>query len=96
MLDETKVNQIARAAATAHLSREAFSNVMSEPTTDSEGRDAIRITIVLEPEVIDKIEGDAVLDTLVEIHDKLRKAGDERLAIVEYASEEDLLDSGDS
>jgi hypothetical protein len=94
-LDTTKVIQIARAAATTHLGKAAFSDVFSEPTTDSEGRDALRITIVVEPEAVDKIEGDAVLDTLVELHDNLREAGDERLPIVEYATEEELLDSGE-
>jgi hypothetical protein len=96
MLDRTRVNQIVRAVATANLSSAVFSNVISEPTTDSEGRDALRITIVIEPDVVDRIGGDAVLNTLVEIQDNLRKAGDERFPIVEYATEQELQDSGDS
>ena len=96
MLDRTKVISIARAAATANLTSTAFSNVISEPTTDSEGRDALRITIVIEPGVATKLNGDALLDTLVQIQDNLRKAGEERFPIVEYATEKELQESGDS
>jgi hypothetical protein len=96
MLDTTKVIQIARAAATTHLSSSVFSNIFTEPATDSEGHDALRITIVIEPGVAARLEGDAVLNTLLEIQDKLREAGEERFPIIEYATEAELQDSGDS
>ena len=95
MVDENTVVQIARAAATANLGSAAFSSVMSEPATDSTGREALRITIVLEPDAAPKLTGDAVLDTLVQIHDDLRKVGEERFPIIEYATEAELQDSGD-
>jgi hypothetical protein len=96
MLDETTVIQIARAAATANLTNTAFSKIISEPATDSVGREALRITIVIEPGAATKLKGDAVLDTLVQIQDDLRKAGEERFPIVEYATEKELQESGDS
>lgn len=96
MVDQNKVKQIARAAATANLSPAAFTDVLSESTTDSTGGEAVRITIVIKPDFVAKLEGDAVLDTLVEIQDKLRAAGDDRFPIVEYATEAELQDSGDS
>ena len=96
MLDQAKVDQIAREAAAANLTSSAVTGVSSASTTDSEGREALRITIVLEPGAVPKITGDAVLDTLVQIHDRLRKAGEERFPIIEYATEAELQDSGDS
>jgi hypothetical protein len=78
------------------LSSSAFSNTFTEAAIGSEGQDAIRITIVIEPGAAAKPDGDAVLDTLVEIQDRLRDAGEERFPIVEYATEAELQDSGDS
>jgi hypothetical protein len=93
MLDNTEVNLIVRTAATANLGSATFSDVISEPTADLDGRDALKITIVLEPEVVGTIEGDAALNTLVEILGNLQKAGDERFPIIEYATEQELLEN---
>jgi hypothetical protein len=43
-----------------------------------------------------RISGDAALDTLVGIQDRLRREGEERFAIVEYATDEELNAVGDS
>jgi hypothetical protein len=64
--------------------------------TDSQGHDALRVTIVIRPGAADKLKGDSVLDTLVEIQDRLREAGEERFAIVEYATQDELETGGDS
>jgi hypothetical protein len=96
MLTQSKIIEIARDAATANLTTSAVSRVISEPTTDSEGRDALRITIVIEPNAVGKLSGEAALDTLVEIQDGLREAGEERFPIVEYSTEAELQESGDS
>ena len=47
MLDQETIDTIARQVATANLSSTNVTGVFSAPTTDSEGRDALRITIVL-------------------------------------------------
>lgn len=96
MLDQKKVSAIARSVAVANLTSAAIKTVASEPFTDSEGRDALRITIVLKPDAPARIKGDATLNTLVQIEEKLRKAGEERFPIVEYATEEELNESGAS
>jgi hypothetical protein len=56
----------------------------------------LRITIVIKPGSAAKLGGDAVLDTLVQIQEELREAGEERFPIVKYVTEEELQDSGDS
>ena len=95
-LKEDKINQIVREIATANLTPYTSGRVVNEPTTDSVGQDALKITIVIAPDAASKIKGDAVVDTLVQIRDRLREEGDERFPIIEYATEEELMDSGDA
>ena len=96
MLDERKIEEIAQKVASANLTSTNVTSVSSSPTIDSLGHDALRITIVIKSGAESTISGDAALDTLVGITDQLRRAGEERLAIIEYATKEELDASGDS
>lgn len=96
MLDEKRIREIAQDVAIANLASTNVTSVSSSPTTDSEGHDALRITIVIKSGSESKIGGDAALDTLVGIQRRLRREGEERLAIVEYATKEELEAGGDS
>jgi hypothetical protein len=96
MLDEKRIQKIAQEVASANLTSANVTSVSSSPAIDSEGHDALRITIVIKSGAESKIKGDAVLDTLVDIQNRLRREGDERLAIVEYATKEELEAGGDS
>jgi hypothetical protein len=98
MVDDKKIRQIAQEVATANLpSGSVYSVILgSSATTTSEGRDALRITIVLTPGSTAKIQGDAVLNTLVQTQQKLEQEGEERFPIVEYATEKELEESGGS
>jgi 2-methylisocitrate lyase-like PEP mutase family enzyme len=95
MLDEKRIRQIAQEVATANLSSANFTSIGSSTAVDSEGHEALRITIVIKPGAASKIDGDAALDTLVQIQDRLRKEGEERFPIVEYATAEELSESSD-
>lgn len=90
MLDVGTIANIARKAATKHLEKGSVERVESEPATDSDGNDALRITLVLKPHTADTLDGDSVLDTLVAIQRELREAGEDRFPIVEYATQEEL------
>jgi hypothetical protein len=96
MLDEKRIREIAHEVATANLTSANVSSVSSSAAIDSEGHDALRITIVIKPGSASKIRGDATLDTLVEIQDRLRAEGEERFPIVEYATKKELSASGGS
>jgi len=98
MIENEKIAQIAAQIATANLSVSSVSTATSESTVDSEGRDALKITIVLTPgsTAAIKSKASAVLDTLVQIKKKLQEEGEERFPIVEYATSEELAESGDS
>ena len=66
MLEFTKVNEVVNKAASAILKRQAGAQrVVSEPTLDSQGHEALHITIVPKRGSADKISGDKALDTLV-------------------------------
>src|SRR5579885_3497884 len=94
MLDSAKIEQIAKSVATANLSSGSVSTVLSEPFIDSEGHDAVRSTIVLAPNSTSGIKGNTVLDTLVEIKNKLQRAGEDRFPLVEFATAAELEQSG--
>jgi|SRR4051794_36450415 hypothetical protein len=90
MLEAQKITDIVTEVAAAKLSSANFERAESEEATDSEGHDALRIMIVLKPGVAERLNGDTVLDTLVQIQRRLAAAGEDRLPIVEYATEEEL------
>jgi hypothetical protein len=95
-LDQDKIATITKAAATTTLGSESFVDVANTSITDSTGDNALQITIVLTPGSTDEITGERVLRTLSEIRKRLQEAGEERLPIVHYATQEELAESGDS
>ncbi|MGD9538532.1 MAG: hypothetical protein AB7P52_11445 [Alphaproteobacteria bacterium] len=95
MLPNHRIKEIVEAAVRSTLERGSFIRTFAEPILDFEGGDALRITIVIEPNAIDKLTGEAVMNTLAEIQDRLRDEGEERFPIVEYATEEDLASVDD-
>jgi hypothetical protein len=92
MLDMEKIKQFSTEIARANFGPENVVRVESEPTTDSTGKEALDILIVVAPSVPDNLTGDDVVDTLVQISARLMEAGDERLPIIGYATEEELAD----
>jgi 2-methylisocitrate lyase-like PEP mutase family enzyme len=95
MLDEKRITEIAQEVAKANLASTTVTSVSSSPTVDLDGHDALRITIVIEPGAAAKISGDAALDTMAGIKDRLRREGEDRPAIVYYATQEELEPSDD-
>jgi hypothetical protein len=96
MTSEKRILQIVRQAATANLGSANFTSVINSTATDSTGHEALRITIVIKPGAETKIKGDAALDTVVQIQDRLRKAGEERFPLVEFATTEELRERGNT
>ena len=85
VLSSAQIEQIAKEMAVRHLSPQAVDHVSSQQIVDSQGRDAVRITITLTSKVGHQLNGDAVLDTLVAIQHRFAEQGEDRLPIVEYA-----------
>ena len=96
MLAPSKINEIAKDVAVANLGADNVVRVSSESIADSDGEDALRITIIIPENAIARISGDNALKTLVRMQERLRSAGDERFAIVEYATQRELDEVDDT
>lgn len=96
MITEPQIDEIVQREAIRHLNKKAIDGVQSRAALDSEGRDAIRITIRLKPKTAKTLEGDAVLDALVAIKSALANAGEARPSIVEYEEAGELVEGDDA
>ena len=94
MLALSEIDSVIADAAGVGSANTAIRRVMSEATTDSEGKDALRVTLVLSDNL--KTVPDSILDLLVKIQHKLQDLGENRFPIVEFATEEELDSSADS
>lgn len=96
MIANREIDRIVETTARETLRKNSVVRTFHESTVDSEGNDALRIVIVLSPESVDRQTGEKVLNALTRIHDRLFEAGEERLPIVEYATEDELTGANDS
>jgi hypothetical protein len=92
MLDMETIKQFSTEIAKANFGAENVVRLESEPTEDFYGKEALNILIVITPALEENFNGDDLLDTLVQISDRLQRAGDERFPIISYATEEELAD----
>ncbi len=95
MIPPAEIEAIATKVAQANLTPQVVERVVSEPTVDSEGTDALLVTIVVSANSVDGLDGDAILSTLVGIQQGLQAAGEERYAILTYTTEDELAHAGD-
>jgi hypothetical protein len=94
MLDLNEVNRVVDGAAAATLTRSRISRVFSTPMTDSQGDDALEVTIVLSADHADDVDGDGALATIGKVQRDLQDAGEMRFAIVTFATEDELEPNG--
>lgn len=95
MLDYPEVSRIVETLARATLGDANVIRAATEPGADSEGNDALRITIVLTPGAAERIRGDDVLRMLLEVNNRLYDEKEERTPIIHYATEEEIA-AGDN
>lgn len=95
MLPAKQIEEIATKVAQANLTPAVAHRVLSEAIVDSEGQDALRLTVVIAPSAVENIEGRRLLDILVDTQRQLQQAGEERYAFLSYATEGELADGGD-
>jgi len=72
------------------------SEVWTERTVDSEGADAMRVVINLDPRKAGAITGDAALDALVQLQNRLHEEAENLPIIVDYATKQEIEESGGS
>ena len=83
-------------ALTEKLGRKNVVRVDWRPTTDSQGADALEITVVLAPGVAKKLQGEAVLGALSNLRARLHEMRDDRTPILRYATEAELTQDAGS
>lgn len=66
--------------------------VRSLATTDSNAREALRVTIVLHPAAVSRLDPDGALNARLSLQGLLQDLEDERTLIVEYATAAELLE----
>jgi hypothetical protein len=96
MLNLPEVDWVVGRAASAALKGGKLGRVYSEPTLDSEGREALRIVIVLTGDKDRDLSGDDALNALVRIRRDLQKSGEERFPILEFVTEDELKSNAET
>jgi hypothetical protein len=95
MLALSEVDRVVDKAAAAALKKTRVRRVFSSPTVDSDGQEALSVTIVLRRGRSDQVTGDSALDAIFKIGRDLLNSGEERQPIVHFITEEELDDDGD-
>jgi len=96
MLDQTKIDNIAKATATSHWGAANIVGASSSPIIDYDGNPALQITIFLTSELSTaQMPKNAAINTLTEVHDKLLKAGDDRFPFIRYTTQANLTARSD-
>jgi len=92
MIEAVDVARIADEVARKELGAENE----AEPMVDRTLAEAWRVLIVLTPDAVSRISGDAALGNLVGLQKTVQRAGEDRFAFVEYATEEELAAGDDT
>lgn len=87
-------SRLIRQALVSELGEDNVLRVEFEPTTDSRGRDALRIIVVLAPDATGRLKGGTTLDALVRLQERLHEMREDRVPLIEYATEEELAQDG--
>lgn len=96
MLNEPQLQKLMTDVVHGRLPKMQLEQVLTEPMIDSDGENALRITLVLSTESARALTGDETLGLLVEVQESLRREGEERFAIIEYATQDDLHEQDDA
>lgn len=95
MLSIRKVSDLAHKVAADRLGSGQVEEVRAAPFLDSRGNDALKIVVIVAPGAVEDASGDTLLDILVDVQKRLHRQGDDRFAIVEYATRAEMTESVD-
>lgn len=82
--------RLVRQALAAKLGKDNVVRVDWQPTTDSQGDDALAITVVIAPGAVQRLKEGAALDALISLRARLGEMRDDRIPIVQYMTEAEL------
>lgn len=90
------LNRLLLQALTTELDKRHILRLETEPTIGSDGREALRVCVLISPDATNKLKDAAILRALVKLHQRLNEMKDDRTPIIEYATEEELARDGGS
>jgi hypothetical protein len=90
MAENADIVRIATDVVSANTAPKGVSSVTATSSSSSTGEDILRIVVVLAPEAAGKLQGDAPLNILVQLQDRLQQVGETRFPIVDYATPDEL------
>jgi len=91
---EEAFRRLIQQALAAELGNNNVVRVDYEPATDSQGRGALKITVVIAADAIKRLRNGAALNALVRLQERLREMGERRTPIIQYATEAELQQDG--
>lgn len=91
---EAAYEKLVRHALATELGDENIVRLEIAPTTDSQGENTLKVTVVILPGAVHKFKDGAVLDALINLNGRLREMGEERTPIIEYMTEAELQEVG--
>jgi hypothetical protein len=83
-------NKLIQYVVASEFGEEDVLRVTHDPATDSWGNAALRITVVVAPQAVNKLASGKTLDALIKLKQQLWQMREERTPIIEYATEEEL------
>lgn len=86
--------RLAQRAIAVELGDENVLRVEHEPATDSQGNDALKITVVIAPGATKKLAKGASLSALIQLQVRLSAMRENRTPIIDYATEAELVEDG--
>ncbi len=94
MLDLNEADQIVEKAASDALGTVGVSRVLTERTADSDGNEALAVTIVIKRGCGDRLTGELAGNAILGMLQALQASGDDRFPITSFATEEEM-EAGD-
>ena len=91
---EDAFGKLIQQALVAELGTQNVVRVEYQPTTDSQGQDALKITVVIAPGATKKLAKGASLNALVRLQERLSQMQEDRTPIIEYATVAELAQDG--
>ena len=96
MLDLLQIDAIADAVARAFLPPDAVIQAHSWPDSGEDGEEQLRVMLVIREKAINDINGENALNTISELQQRLLAQGENRFAVVEFASDLEIAADGGS
>lgn len=95
MLTNEQLRLIALEVARTALAPHRVENALVDDTVDAFGNDALGVMLVIPSEAVSRLDGDTLIQFLIQLRERFEREGEQRRPIVEYATPEDLTADAD-